>query len=88
VAAALVRLLAPAGVLHGFFSTKSGDVAHYTRFVVESAQQFRPRPYPATAGTRTAFVTRDLTKMFDGLRITESVLLKNNVQEVLMKRTG
>ncbi len=88
VAAALVKLLSPAGVLHGFFTTKSGDTAHYTRYIVESPQQFRQRPYAATPGTRTAFVTRDLTKMFEGLRITETVLLKNNVQEVMMKRTG
>jgi hypothetical protein len=32
------------------------------------------------------FVTRDLQKMFTGLAIKESVLLKNNTQEVLLKR--
>ena len=86
VAAALVRLMRAGAVLHGFFGTKAIAVNHYTRFVVEAPDQFRPRPYAASATTRTVFVTRDLQKMFTGLTVKESVLLKNNTQEVLLRR--
>jgi hypothetical protein len=88
VAAELVKLLAPNGVVHGFFGTKTGEITHYTRFIVEAPDQFRQRVTPAPATPRTVFVTRDITKMFDGLRVTETVLLKNSVQEVMLKRTG
>jgi hypothetical protein len=86
VAAALVKLLREGGVLHGFFATKALPVSAYTRFIVEAPDQFRQRAYPAAPTTRTVFVTRDLQKMFTGLAIKESVLLKNNTQEVLLKR--
>ena len=86
VAGALVRLMRHGAVLHGFFGTKATSIQHYTRFVVEGVDQLRQRTYPATPTTRTVFVTRDLQKMFAGLTIKESVLLKNNTQEVMLKR--
>lgn len=86
LAAILVALLRPGGVCYGFFTTKAGPVSHYTRYLVEGGAELRQRTYSATATTRTAFVTRDITKMFAGLHVTESVLLKNNIQEVLLKR--
>jgi hypothetical protein len=88
VASELARLLRPGGVLYGFFATKSGPVSHYTRFLVESPTEIRQRPYPGAPATRTVFVTRDITKMFADMRVTETVLLKSNVQEVMLKRTG
>src|SRR6185436_18021113 len=88
LAAILVGLLKPGGVCYGFFATKALPVSHYTRSIVASDTELRQRSYPATATTRTTFVTRDITKMFTGLHITESVLLKNNTQEVLLKRAA
>ena len=52
------------------------DLTHYTRFVVEDQSTFRQRPYPATPVRRNVLVTRDITRMFDPLAVTESVLLK------------
>jgi hypothetical protein len=86
VAGTLARLLREGGVLHGFFATKAAPVDFYTRFIVDAPDQFRQRPYRAAPTTRTVFVNRDLQRMFTGLAVKESVLLKNNTQEVLLKR--
>ena len=63
-------------MLYGFFGTTAVDLTHYTRFVVEDQDTFRQRAYPATPVKRNVLVTRDITRMFDPLAVTESVLLK------------
>ena len=87
VAAELVSLVKPGGVVYGFFGTRVAPMTQYTRYMVEAPNQFRQRAYPATQTLRTVFVTRDISKMFAGLNITETVLLKNSAQEVMLKRT-
>jgi hypothetical protein len=86
LAAHLVRLLRPGGVLYGFFGATPGDLAYYTRFVVGGANLLRLRQVPATPTKRNVLVTRDINKMFDGLTVTESVLLKSNARETLFRK--
>ena len=88
VAAALTQLLKPNGLIYGFFGMRSGTINNYTRFIVESPTEFKHRLTPAAPVARTVFVTRDITKMFAGMAVTETVLLKNSAQEVMLKRTG
>jgi hypothetical protein len=45
-----------------------------------------PYPYPATTTRRQVLVTRDINKMFTGLVVAESVLLKSNTRETLLRR--
>jgi hypothetical protein len=42
--------------------------------------------YPATPTKRTVLTTRDIIKMFGGLTVAESVLLKSNTREILFRR--
>ena len=54
--------------------------------MVESESVLRPRRCPATPVTRTVRLTRDIIKMFGGLEVVESVLLKSNTRETLFRK--
>jgi hypothetical protein len=82
----LVSLLRRGGVLYGLFGTTQVQLTHYTRFVVESDDTLRHRPYAATPAPRTVLLTRDINKMFDGLVVAESVLLKTSTRETLFRK--
>ena len=86
LASRLARLLRHGGVLYGFFGMSAGEVRNYSRFVVESEETLRIRSLPATPVPRTVLQPRDLVKMFDPLLVTESVLLKSNVRETLLRK--
>jgi Methyltransferase domain len=86
VAARLVALLRPGGALYGLFGTTAAELTHYTRFVIEGEDTLRQRTYPATAGRRNVLLTRDINKLFDGLSVTESVLLKTSTRETLFRK--
>jgi hypothetical protein len=86
LAAHLVALLRPGGVLYGFFGSTPADLTYYTRFMVEAPDAMRLRQSPATPTRRNVLVTRDINKMFDGLVVKESVLLKSNARETLFRK--
>jgi hypothetical protein len=86
LATRLVAMLRPGGALHGFFGTTAINLTHYTRFVVESDDGFRLRPYPATTTRRNVRVTGDINKMFTGLAVAESVLFKSGMREALFRK--
>jgi len=86
IAAGLAGVLRPGGVLHAFFSTVACRTDHYTRFVVEAQDLIRQKPYPATPRERRVLSPRDIDRMFDGLDMTENVLLKTRCRETLFRR--
>jgi hypothetical protein len=86
VAARLVSLLRPGGVIYGFFGQLSTELTQYTRFIVESPNTMRLRTSPATPAKRTVILNRDLNRMFEGLAVAESVLLKNSSRETLFRK--
>jgi hypothetical protein len=82
----LVSLLKPGGVLYGFFGTSAAPVPHHTRFIVEAPDSLRLRAVPASASPRNVLVTRDINRMFEGLLVSESVLLKSSTRETLFRK--
>ncbi|MGE3276290.1 MAG: hypothetical protein AB7O67_14350 [Vicinamibacterales bacterium] len=86
LASALVRRLNPGGVLLGLFSTTNPTDETYTKFVVVDEQTLRYRPYHASRPRQKSLLNRDVTKLFDGLEVTESFLMKNNVRETLLRK--
>jgi len=87
LAAELVKMLRKGGALYGFFANGAGEQTTYHRFVVESDEGFRQKPYPATPVKRNVLVNRDINRMFEGLVVAESVLLKSNTREALFRKT-
>ena len=86
LAASLVRLLKPGGVLYAFFGATTGSMGEHTRFIIAAPDCFELRTTPAEAHARNVLVTRDINKMFEGLVVTESVLLKSNTRETLFRK--
>jgi hypothetical protein len=87
LAAKLARLLRTGGALYGFFGTTAIDLTSYSRYAIEADGRLRVRAMPATTVRRSVLVTRDINKMFDGLTVAESVLLKSNTRETLFRKT-
>ena len=86
LAQALTRLLRPDGALFAFFSTPEGRAQVYTKFIVVDDHSLRHRTYPASRARQKTLQNRDIIRMFDGLRVTESFLMKNNVREILLRK--
>ncbi len=86
LAARLTGLLRSGGALYGLFGTTSADLAHYTRFMMEEADSLRHRTYPATPARRHVLTSRDINRMFAGLEVAESVLLRSSARETLFRK--
>ena len=86
LAETLMRLLKPEGALLGFFSTSEGRPQVYTKFLVVDDVTLRYRTYPASRARQKVLQNRDINKMFEGLRVAESFLMKNNVREILFRK--
>jgi hypothetical protein len=86
LARALTRILRPDGALLAFFSTPEGRAQVYTKYVIVNEQNLRYRPYPASRARQKTLQNRDIIKMFEGLRVAESFLMKNNVREILLRK--
>jgi hypothetical protein len=48
--------------------------------------RLRHRPYPASRARQKTLQNRDIIRMFEGLRVAESFLMKNNVRELLFRK--
>jgi predicted SAM-dependent methyltransferase len=85
VAHHLVGLLRPGGAIMGYFAISNVERSTYTKYEIVNDQSLRHRPHPG-AGARHAHPNRDIIKMFEGLVVAESFLLKNNCREILLRK--
>jgi len=84
----LTRVLRPEGALLGFFGTapQHGDT-YYNKFVVtDEGVNLRARAYSGLRGRQSSLLNRDIIKLFSGLRVSDSFLLKNNQREILFRK--
>lgn len=86
LATALTRVLKADGVLLGFFSTADQAAQVYTKYVVVDEATVKYRTYPALRARQRSLLNRDIIKLFEGLRVTDSFLMKNNVREILFRK--
>ena len=82
----IVRMLRPGGSVMGFFCTSSLPQSTFTKYEIVDKSSLRHKPHAGTGGPKHAFLNRDIIKMFDGLIVADSFLLKNNTREILFKR--
>lgn len=82
----LVRVLRPEGALLGFFGTAQRQDARYTKFIIVDDVNLQHRSYPATRGRQAILLNRDIIKLFSGLRVSDSFLLKNTLREMLFRK--
>jgi Methyltransferase domain len=84
----LTRVLRPEGALLGFFSSAiQHGHSFYNKFIVsDEGVNLRARAYPALRGRQSVLLNRDIIKLFEGLRVSDSFLLKNNQREILFRK--
>jgi hypothetical protein len=94
LATQLTRILRPEGALLAFFSTeepvpdvKAGAFKPtYTRHIVADPANLQHRAYPAARGKQRPMQNRDIQRLFEPLRITEQILLKTKMRELLFRK--
>lgn len=82
----IVRMLCPGGLVMGFFCTSSVDRTPFTKYEIVDKTSLRHKHHAGAGGPKHAFLNRDIIKMFDGLLVSDSFLLKSNTREILLKR--
>ena len=86
VATELTRVLRPEGALLGFFgNTQTLDV-RYTKYIIVDEVNLKHRWYSAARGRQGVLLNRDIIRLFGGLRVSDSFLLKNNLREILFRK--
>ncbi|MCU1383534.1 MAG: hypothetical protein JWL71_2231 [Acidobacteria bacterium] len=86
LATQLTRVLRPDGALLGFFGSAPPQGAHYTKFIIVDDVNLKHRSYAAARGRQTILLNRDIIRLFSGLRVSDSFLLKNNSREILFRK--
>jgi ubiquinone/menaquinone biosynthesis C-methylase UbiE len=86
LAGELIRLLKPEGALLVFFRTVASNDRSYTRYVIEDEEHLRYRTYPAACSRQRILENRDILKLFERLRVTDSILLKSQLREMLFRK--
>ncbi len=86
LATRLKAILRPGGVLFGMFGISPPAEPRCTKFMIVDDTSLRYRATPAACGRRTVLANRDIQRMFEGLRVAESFLLKNHVREMIFRK--
>jgi hypothetical protein len=86
LAPTLTKLLRPNGALLGFFTTVAASDSRFSKYVILDEDTLRQKPYAVGERRQTALQNRDIIKLFDGLKVSESFLLKTNVREFLFRK--
>jgi hypothetical protein len=85
----VVRVVRPGGVVMGFFcsTSKPTERLPFSKYeIVEATSELRQRHHPGGGGAKFVMQNRDIIKMFDGLTVAESFLLKSNTREILLRK--
>jgi hypothetical protein len=86
LATALTKLLRPEGTLLGFFTTVGAADTRFSKYMIMDEDSVKQRPYSSGGKKQTSFQNRDIIRMFDGMKVSESFLLKTNVREFLFRK--
>lgn len=80
------RMLRPGGAVMGFFSTTAVERAPFSKFEIADDQSLRRRHHPGAGGPKYPLQNREIIKIFEGLAVSESFLLKSNTREILLRK--
>jgi len=82
----LTRVLRPEGALLGFFGNAAPRESTYTKFVIADETNLKYRTSTASRGRQAVLLNRDIIRLFSGLRVSDSFLMKNNIREILFRK--
>ena len=86
VAGHMMRVLKANGSLFGFFATAQPAEARFTKFVVADDGHLRHRSYSEMRMRQPVLQNRDIIKLFERLRVSDSFLLQTKVREILFRK--
>lgn len=86
LAAELTKVLRPDGAVLAFFTTAGAANTRFSKYVIMDEDSLKQRPYSSTGRRQTALQNRDIIRMFAGLKVAESFLLKSSVREFLFRK--
>jgi hypothetical protein len=86
IATHLARVLAVNGALFGFFNTAHPREARLTKFVVVDENNLRHKAYSTARMRQPVLQHRDIIRLFERLRVSDSFLLHSNVREILFRK--
>ena len=86
LAGQIVRMLRPGGAVMGFFCSTGVERSPFTKFEIVDEHNLRHRYHPGIGGKKVSLPNRDIIKMFDGLVVSDSFLLKSNTREMLLRK--
>jgi len=83
----VIRMLRPGGAVMGLFATAAkSDHTSFTKYEIVDDGSFRHKQHPGVGGIKRAIQNRDIIRMFEGLTVSDSFLLKSNIREMLLRR--
>jgi hypothetical protein len=82
----LARMLSPGGVLLGLFGTARVPEAAYTKYLIRDDLSCERVSYGAAPGRQPVLQNREILRLFEGLLVSDSFLLKINTREMLFRR--
>jgi methyltransferase family protein len=85
----VVRVLKPGGVAMGFFCSSMVGVppqSPFTKFEIVEETSLRQRAHTGASGPKFVLQNRDIIRMFEGLSVADSFLLKSNTREMLLRK--
>jgi hypothetical protein len=83
---ALTKLLRPDGAVLGFFASTAVDDSRFAKWMILDEDTLKLKPYGSGGRKQRALQNRDIIRLFDGLKVSESFLLKTNVREFLFRK--
>lgn len=82
----ILRMLRPGGAVMGFFCTAAVAHAPFTKYEIVDEKTLRHRIHPGPGAAKHVLQNRDIIRMFEGLIVSDSFLLKSNTREILLRR--
>ena len=86
LAAELTKMLRPEGSLLAFFTTAGAANTRFSKYVIMDEDSLKQKAFSSGGKRQTALQNRDIIRMFEGLKVAESFLLKSSVREFLFRK--
>jgi len=82
----IIRILKPGGAVFALFNECRFNERHLTKYAIVDTEHIESRTYSTARSKTRWWGSRDVYKLFHGLTIGESYLLKIQVREMLFKK--
>ena len=80
-------MVRPGGAVMGLFCTSAKpEKSPFTKYEIVDEGNFRHKQHNGSGGIKRAIQNRDIIRMFEGLTVADSFLLKSNIREMLLRR--